>query len=756
MARVHAKRIAAPVRTGASVHAKTNEQRKPSYKVIIEEMTEKKKKLHTTSGNVHYEQDPGHHPTRRSKRSTQHTQPKGKQNAKPRAASVGSDMDQSEIDARAAFAIRDLFPKIPDEDVRHIVAQAFQKVRRPLQRREGKSRVGTAVDQPLLKSHSYLDARAIVQPYTLDKIIEWRDEKDEPDAVEDILREVIVISDDEDEASDDDAITDRESSVEVISSHEIANNVQVQPLDYSTLDDKSQLERPGSPEDAWAPSVKFIRRLSTPPPEPARRRQGWVDRQQAHRNRVWQEAISRRRNMTHAAPSDSIKLASHPYNRVEIVSPPQRHPQQTDTDRKECEAWARLTESRPLHANSGIDRYSFGGPHRRWDHENKDDQFMGSRFVELHDDPMSPAQKRRRVTNDVVLSSKVMYQPLRDQKPPLSVPFGSDHNNGQLRPDPRPNSLVPPKKLQYDQGASRPMELVPVTGRVHHVAGNEPCDDVSQNDNRVIAQETHATNASPGMRFEDKQQVYSPLFHSQSRYPEGFPIYPESHSFVSGFMPSSAIHEPSRTSRPHYANSSSSHANLRFDIGVKQTDRSRDHGFQEVPIRLKPLEANKHSVMRYTQVEPVFDHAREARGDIPSSGAGLPKYTLQPPHQSYEHHNAMAQPSRPPKLDCPKGAQGSFCNRVGEKGFTKRDHLDEHLRKVHLMDLPIRYEKNQMLEDTVTRAAPRRDPSAQSSYIYAKENHAETPRDLQRTGYDRIDRDQKVVYISSSPLMGER
>lgn len=41
------------------------------------------------------------------------------------------------------------------------------------------------------------------------------------------------------------------------------------------------------------------------------------------------------------------------------------------------------------------------------------------------------------------------------------------------------------------------------------------------------------------------------------------------------------------------------------------------------------------------------------------------------------------------KLDCPQGArEGSFCKRVGEKGFTRKDHRDEHLRKVHMIDLP--------------------------------------------------------------------
>lgn len=138
-----------------------------------------------------------------------------------------------------------------------------------------------------------------MQPPTLDKIIEWRDEKDEPDAVEDILREVIVISDDEDEERGDEAFIQREDSVEIVSSQEIADTVHVRPIDYSTLDDRSRHDRPLSPENDWAPSVKFIRRLSTPPVETGLRRQNRSDRQQAHRNRVWHEAVSRRRNATH-------------------------------------------------------------------------------------------------------------------------------------------------------------------------------------------------------------------------------------------------------------------------------------------------------------------------------------------------------------------------------------------------------------------------------------------------------------------------
>ncbi|KAL8928034.1 MAG: hypothetical protein Q9172_001089 [Xanthocarpia lactea] len=40
------------------------------------------------------------------------------------------------------------------------------------------------------------------------------------------------------------------------------------------------------------------------------------------------------------------------------------------------------------------------------------------------------------------------------------------------------------------------------------------------------------------------------------------------------------------------------------------------------------------------------------------------------------------------RFDCPQGANGSFCKRTGENGFQRKEHLNEHLRKVHMMDLP--------------------------------------------------------------------
>lgn len=38
----------------------------------------------------------------------------------------------------------------------------------------------------------------------------------------------------------------------------------------------------------------------------------------------------------------------------------------------------------------------------------------------------------------------------------------------------------------------------------------------------------------------------------------------------------------------------------------------------------------------------------------------------------------------PEPIDCPHG----WCGRVGEHGFTRKDHLTDHLREVHMQDIP--------------------------------------------------------------------
>lgn len=41
-----------------------------------------------------------------------------------------------------------------------------------------------------------------------------------------------------------------------------------------------------------------------------------------------------------------------------------------------------------------------------------------------------------------------------------------------------------------------------------------------------------------------------------------------------------------------------------------------------------------------------------------------------------------------PRYDCPEAEFVPWCDRKGDKAFTRRDHRDQHRRKVHMVDLP--------------------------------------------------------------------
>jgi len=128
--------------------------------------------------------------------------------------------DQVTINTEAKEIIRDLFPKIPDNDLFQIIKTAFQL---------GDNRVGTAEEIPLVRRaqlsvvahirHSYTnydkllrqvpynEARHLVEKTTLRKLIEWRgDENDKTEesrrAVDDAVREVVVLSDEEESDSE--------------------------------------------------------------------------------------------------------------------------------------------------------------------------------------------------------------------------------------------------------------------------------------------------------------------------------------------------------------------------------------------------------------------------------------------------------------------------------------------------------------------------------------------------------------------------
>ena len=80
------------------------------------------------------------------------------------------------------------------------------------------------------------------------------------------------------------------------------------------------------------------------------------------------------------------------------------------------------------------------------------------------------------------------------------------------------------------------------------------------------------------------------------------------------------------------------------------------------------------------------------------------------------------------KIDCPEGAKlGSFCQKTGENGFTRRDQLREHLRKVHHIDVPnygLGPMKNPLLAPSISR---RKSTGTEASHSTTTESNEKTP-----------------------------
>ncbi|MCJ1283832.1 hypothetical protein MMC26_003163 [Xylographa opegraphella] len=230
-------------------------------------------------------------------------------------------LSQATIDTQAREAIRDLFPKIPDKDLRDIVTHAFEL---------GKSRVGTAPELPLPRRvqlavvahirHTYTDydnllkevpwnaARAMIEQASLNKLAQWRgDDDDEPDAMEDILREIIVIPDDDEEDANEAGnriaqghYDNPHDNVEIITTRQIVNDKETQSIDY--LHSPRMTHGAESPNTDDDQEVIFLGHGQYVIDRPDQAR---IKRNRDHRHRAWVEARDRFRYPA-AQPQSSI------------------------------------------------------------------------------------------------------------------------------------------------------------------------------------------------------------------------------------------------------------------------------------------------------------------------------------------------------------------------------------------------------------------------------------------------------------------
>ena len=160
----------------------------------------------------------------------------------------------------------------------------------------------TEYDQ-LLRIIPWNEARRAVETKTLERIIQWRGDDDaDSDVMHDVLREVIIISDDEDGDEPDVAHTlsnsprpHRPERVEVLP----ANHLHTRPLNLSNEEmHESELQQP-------APFVRSSKNPFLPD------HRIYEDRVDAQRIRRWEEALRRHQNQQNENPQGRSEDFKH-------------------------------------------------------------------------------------------------------------------------------------------------------------------------------------------------------------------------------------------------------------------------------------------------------------------------------------------------------------------------------------------------------------------------------------------------------------
>ncbi|KAJ4261589.1 hypothetical protein NW762_007020 [Fusarium torreyae] len=228
---------------------------------------------------------------------------------------------QQEYDAQVDAALRDLFPRIPNTDRQMIIEHAFR--RDPTHK--GEKKVGLSEDitlarrvqlavlahirhthtryDTLLKETTWQNARKVVETLCLDTLVKWRgDEESGRDQLDEILREVVVISDSEGEESGEE--TEDSSVDEVV--YQSTNPIPSRPVqNISSQVGTGQRQSPMLNSGARTPVTpkpkgkvkKAKRKTST-----QKKGQRGFKRYQA----AWQDALDRHRNEQDPVPQTPV------------------------------------------------------------------------------------------------------------------------------------------------------------------------------------------------------------------------------------------------------------------------------------------------------------------------------------------------------------------------------------------------------------------------------------------------------------------
>ncbi|KAI4952251.1 hypothetical protein J4E91_003713 [Alternaria rosae] len=263
----HPRAQQAPQRGTALDQSRAAIRKKKPYKIVLEAVTQEKKKLHSIAkpkNKTHSDPEKLSHHVHRvghhfpihiielacSKFGYLYDERRGLRKDKEgdrtnwiaqefedyssRQVQRGHPATEKETKGYIHGAVREMFPKIPEADLQAIVSHAFE---------EGTNRVGNAKElslarrvqlavvahirhtytdyDKLLKTDGWSEARGQVEKVSLAKLKEWRDEDGkQSNELEETFREVIVLDDDDEASSDEGSMAtpdEREQSMEIAS-----------------------------------------------------------------------------------------------------------------------------------------------------------------------------------------------------------------------------------------------------------------------------------------------------------------------------------------------------------------------------------------------------------------------------------------------------------------------------------------------------------------------------------------------------------
>ena len=159
----------------------------------------------------------------------------------------------------------------------------------------------------LLRETSYVNARKAVETLCLDILVKWRgDEETGRDQLDEILREVVVISDSEDEgedAEDEDEGESSDSTGDTLAQASLPERVRMQRLTTVRSPGPSAHPEPTVPDapygfdgqPAQVPQPRYLTRAAKRDRRAEKKAQRGFFRYQAVRDQVWQDAVERQR-----------------------------------------------------------------------------------------------------------------------------------------------------------------------------------------------------------------------------------------------------------------------------------------------------------------------------------------------------------------------------------------------------------------------------------------------------------------------------